>query len=1856
MPAGEKYLTLLLRHLRERARRLTPPEGFAEALRRSEREMTRMPKGMRPIPKGMHPEHPLWQDYLEAEAERLRLQEELDKAINPEQRRQLEQLIFKGEPKRGRRAIDWIYTVTPEGKVEALHPKTREPAHLYVMREVIGIPRPWEYKTRLTEGGKVQAYRERLPLVSRARARLKAAETRRKRATEIAQALREMRVRRTPEGAVEELIPSGEKVWQHADKRFWRELAKSARAKDPKEYFLRWWGKRQQGGEGWYQSNQAKFRPREAMGVRKAEERLRASRKPIEEPSVLTSERRGTTLTQRAQRRPVIREVRQLLKEKDVPEPVKIHLQRWLSEMQEGTHPLDAYKEVLKYFREEEGAGTFARKAQEILMKYRRLIGLPALGLGALGLELTRPDEAEAAYIPKGIPEYLKSKLTEGFRREGLHELAKFVSKLEGERLPSDWFEDFLNILGINLQEDYLINRHPFVSQRVYDAIKRVLKEARIPEDSVQRFGRILTKQDRALEAFRNYFKSQGKDQISWGELKGKLPSASHTLKTEGFQPRAKVALRDIEQALKSRSPEVVGEFGEWTPEAVETWLPGEADEVLKVNLRKGAREDPVEQLLNKAVVEGAGTAHPGGLLWIRYKDVTVPDGRKVRVIHEIQSDVQRYIEALIKDLRNLPSFKVSESTSKKALKRLERYRIDALATLIKDAKEKGIDRVFVPDLSSMPIGSTQSKGLYDVMYKRTMSKLGGFKKDELVGALDETGMPIVRPTLRLPEDLPDRDAQLLRDVFEGFQEAGGVITPETKEEVVDHIVNDLIRPHFEDKSIPLRNTALRFYKRLLNEGITFEGVPKKGYWRSTTIALPLGLGLVVVDEREARAEERPLTMQELVDQGIVEPKDIVPPEGLEEKSEVVKPGEATYPFDPFHPERKPVDVKQLSRTMKQYVTQQELDNMSLKYGLVKGVTGPMFFTPGYKETMDFTKERLEDMYKQLGIEPKPYVEQAGEIIGEFAPITMFMGAARWTIGALRWSPNFWNKFITTGAYGAAYEWAKGRAKTPEEVAKEAALWGGLEVLPYVPKAISFPFRLVGRYMKNRDKFADRIIKTAWEVIEGQRGVGPLRIPQPKDFGRLIRPWIEDFGETWREWLQPALYRMEPKVRRMFRDYYRNLGIHKEEALGLAERIVTGKNLEKGIEPLNSYERQKLYEYFAERFKIAKTPTQAYKELRQHVEGIAFWSERAQARSKVGVLADLPADRRGLIKRYAKDINKYMTHWGQEATKAGWKKVKGQIQPLMSVWTFQRNAGAWLGRYYKTLDAETVKKLEDVLRTPLTDRNSFRKTEMLRLDLSRFMRRHDLSKEAREALGEVVDAGEVAYQSLVDITRDVETARLFQTIHNMKNVFKTPREFRQAVKNVPTFDGSRWVRVPVTEGPWAKYGVLEGGYLHRDVWLELKSFIDPIQESVPLLREAMQLWKFGKVVARPSTHFRNMMSNVILNHLGGMPLYSPRSLESYIEALRVIRNPEKHKAMWEEMRDVGVFTGAFGAEELRALKAVRLENVKNVGELVGTLTSKLARKGARLYTLEEHWAKAAKYLHNVKYRGMSSVEAAEDAVKSTFHYGEITPFIRRVRTSPLGFPFVTFTYKAIPYIMETTIRAPWRIAGLMSALWLGAQASLETLNITDEEWKDLRKRLPGYVKNGAYLPLPWRDSQGRLQLLDLTYILPWGDFYEVLRAGGEEGRLGIGRFIFANPLFTTAYELAFNKNYAGQPIRHDWEPTPIQAFKVFNHIWKAAVPSIFIGGYDFMKVYNLLFEEQREYEPTAKQVLASQFGLKTFARTEEQVARVDYARRQEQERELWSQVYREYRGGAGLSERAVRRAQDRLRRIWAVED
>src|SRR3990167_8659380 len=343
-----------------------------------------------------------------------------------------------------------------------------------------------------------------------------------------------------------------------------------------------------------------------------------------------------------------------------------------------------------------------------------------------------------------------------------------------------------------------------------------------------------------------------------------------------------------------------------------------------------------------------------------------------------------------------------------------------------------------------------------------------------------------------------------------------------------------------------------------------------------------------------------------------------------------------------------------------------------------------------------------------------------------------------------------------------------------------------------------------------------------------------------------------------------------------------------------------------------------------------------------------------------------------------------------------------------------------------------------------------------------FARSKDLTPEGMEKLGQIDNPAYLLFKSAFDLSKNVENAKMFKVIAEKFGTDVAQEGFTKLPEGV-------------------RLGVLAGKYIPDHMAEYLKEIIAPSANTIQ--KQLVANFKFFKVVMNPATHARNIVSNKILNYwkLGMNPL-DPRVIDSDLTAIKEIA---KGVGKWsDEARPLGYSLDTFASAEMRNL--LESTEASAWGKTVG-LWGKTKKVLGDMYQGEENHAKLSAYIFQRTVKNLDPESAWKAAESATFNYAQVTPFVRKLRESLFGFPFITFTVKSTPIVVETLVKAPQRIS-VIGKIKQGIE-NLSDIKETDEE----RKNEPSWVKDGFYIKLPIKDKEGRSAYFDLTYILPFGD-------------------------------------------------------------------------------------------------------------------------------------------------------------------
>lgn len=274
----------------------------------------------------------------------------------------------------------------------------------------------------------------------------------------------------------------------------------------------------------------------------------------------------------------------------------------------------------------------------------------------------------------------------------------------------------------------------------------------------------------------------------------------------------------------------------------------------------------------------------------------------------------------------------------------------------------------------------------------------------------------------------------------------------------------------------------------------------------------------------------------------------------------------------------------------------------------------------------------------------------------------------------------------------------------------------------------------------------------------------------------------------------------------------------------------------------------------------------------------------------------------------------------------------------------------------------------------------------------------------------------------------------------------------------------------------------------------------------------LSAWKSSKTLWNPATHARNIYGNVLcFSYLARCSVLNPLNAKYYRQAITSLHTKDASYVALLENGALG--TEYYGGEIQRIEQKLKNMEDSKIGVALTGVTVTQETLG-KLYAAEDQVFKLAAY-HKYTQEGMSPELAAEEVNKWFPNYERIGKVTRWLRKSPIGAPFISFVDQSVRIASRGIAERPLRIATLSSLPGIMNYMATLAVGLNPDE-KELIDRERGYFE-----PLvPWRDEKGRVQTLDLRYIMPLAN--DIVP---EERRGGIMvPWLFSGPAMTTAIE------------------------------------------------------------------------------------------------------------------------------------
>ena len=541
----------------------------------------------------------------------------------------------------------------------------------------------------------------------------------------------------------------------------------------------------------------------------------------------------------------------------------------------------------------------------------------------------------------------------------------------------------------------------------------------------------------------------------------------------------------------------------------------------------------------------------------------------------------------------------------------------------------------------------------------------------------------------------------------------------------------------------------------------------------------------------------------------------------------------------------------------------------------------------------------------------------------------------------------------------------------------------------------------------------------------------------------------------------------------------------------------------------------------------------------------------------------------------------------------------------------------------------------------------------------------DFTKEERETMGEIDEARFAIAKTLHGMIHDVEVGKYLEWLG--QKYAKLPGEKIDGVvveaseKYRDTFKPTEWVQVPDTKIPGTsvlKYGKLSGQFIPGPIWNDLRQVMGgqfkPFGETYANILRA---WKTSKTALSPAVHTNNIMSNFVMadwhdvsaGHvskamriimaasrgteragLGGKILRAGTTIgiaddQAAVEIMNRYRDSGGDIGSWatQEIRDeqmkplldslekeLAATAGASVQAQIGVMSAVHLLLHKQFPQawdaLKGSKPVKtIGTEGANLidlYQSEDDVFRLAAWLR-AKEEGKTDLEAGKASRESFLDYRINAPWVQAMRASAL--PFISFSYRAIPMMLNTAANKPHKLMKLM--MLAGAVNAFGLMMAGGGGDDDKERKLLPEEKAGKIwgmvpklLRMPWNDAHGSPVYLDIRRYIPVGDMFDT---GAGHSALPMLPFLTVGGPLAMLGELIGNKsNFTGKPITLETDTTTEKVGKVFDYLYKAFAPNIIglPGTYATTGVLDSLNGKTDKFgrELSPAQAMASSFGIK----------------------------------------------------------
>lgn len=477
------------------------------------------------------------------------------------------------------------------------------------------------------------------------------------------------------------------------------------------------------------------------------------------------------------------------------------------------------------------------------------------------------------------------------------------------------------------------------------------------------------------------------------------------------------------------------------------------------------------------------------------------------------------------------------------------------------------------------------------------------------------------------------------------------------------------------------------------------------------------------------------------------------------------------------------------------------------------------------------------------------------------------------------------------------------------------------------------------------------------------------------------------------------------------------------------------------------------------------------------------------------------------------DARRELAVWGNEARRLG----------LLNDFTFWDNVGQYFPYFYETKEFAANKAkfgttfLTKALRANLssykhrlTDEQMGQKALEDRYTTfpSGLAKIAAISQEEKIALGKKIRQ-EMGLMRTTAYPLKIRIGRMIQSVYTTKAL--------NAIADMPGMVGTKqsagYVRLP--EGN--SLGNLSGQWVPENIAREINAFSQTVSEIGKVVDVVNGIWKAFKVPYDPSAVVRNPVTNLASMWMfADVPVWNPnvigRGVSSFVS----------RDTAYQLLRDHGLYKHTYSQVELQGLAFVMESEPETMFEAIVKWAAKTFQTPGQFYGAVEDASKTivARYVLD---QGGTPAQAVQLADKALFDYSQVSHVVAGARRTL--WPFVTWSAKVFPRLVEVAVRKPEKFAFFYALLaTIGAMSRL-ALGLSRQEEEDLK---PQWAKGPrhALLLLPGRDANGEVNWINLDYFLPWGGWLNTVK----ESLIGVPQPLQAGGPFVILYN-AWVQNY-----------------------------------------------------------------------------------------------------------------------------